>query len=453
MSEDRGGLPLPKICGLGEACCGCAACAAACPVPCIQMGPDTVGFLHPQVDGGACVRCGSCDRACPALNSCGGDEVLDVWWARANDGRLLEQSSSGGVFGLLARDVIARGGTVYGAAYEDGCTAVCHRRADSEGSLWPLMRSKYVQSSIGRDVYRTVEADLKAGRQVLFAGTACQVSGLGGYLRTRRVPTDGLLRVDVVCHGVPAPRLWRDWVLYRQGRAGTPLRSVNQRSKATGWETYSAEYRYSGAKVESWASPGDWYMRAFLANASLRGSCLACPAKRSCASDLTLGDFWGVRERHPEAYDDRGVSAVIANTEKGVAAIEALGASLVRGPSSLEDVAAGNPSLLRPVAPYPQREAFLDDVAAGVPLAELMSRWPFDPPKRVLWERARRLLARAWRRLYRPWRQRGESGSDRLELSDNLPVSPPPLDAGQVYDGRALARPHLQWGPSRGERP
>ena len=158
---------------------------------------------------------------------------------------------------------------------------------------------------------------------------------------------------------------------------------MNFRSKATGWESYSVAYEFAsvdgGVDVRSVPHGDDWYMRAFLANASLRASCLSCPFKRRCGSDLTLGDYWGIQGQHPEVSTEGGVSAVIANTEKGAAAIGRVRGSMASGESSLEKVLAGNPSLARPAAPYVDRERFLDAVVSGMPIPDMMARWSFSP--------------------------------------------------------------------------
>ncbi|MGV8082855.1 MAG: Coenzyme F420 hydrogenase/dehydrogenase, beta subunit C-terminal domain [Coriobacteriia bacterium] len=372
---------MPRVAGLGEACCGCGACAAVCPKGCVGMGADVLGFRRSSVDADICVGCGMCERACPVLSKRDDDAVEAAWWARADDTELLSRSSSGGLFGLLSRLMLSQGGVVYGAAFEDDCKAVRHVRVDASEGLDAVMRSKYVQSSVGCGVYKGIEADLRAERPVLFAGTACQVSGICGYLDARRVSKDGLLLVDVICHGVPSPRLWSEWLSYKEDAASSEVRCANFRSKSSGWTTFSVAYEYATEKVESGRFGDDWYMEAFLSNASLRGSCFACPAKRSCGSDLTLGDFWGVQSFHPEAYDERGVSAVIANTTKGHEAIEALGAHLVMGESSFEKVATGNSALVRSVSPYHKRGAFLAALSGGVGLPALTRRWPsFKPP-------------------------------------------------------------------------
>jgi hypothetical protein len=177
---------------------------------------------------------------------------------------------------------------------------------------------------------------------------------------------------------------------------GSEVDEVNFRSKSTGWLTYSVAYFVAAEKVRSDENSRDWYMRAFLRNASLRESCLDCPAKRCCGSDLTLGDFWGVQDIHPEIVDRFGVSAVICNTEKGVNALDAVRDSLEMGPSSMEEVVPSNPSLVRSVKPYVSRDEFLKDVVNNMTVEDLMRKWTFGPS---LKQKARGKLSGLKRRL------------------------------------------------------
>lgn len=383
MSDEGAGRPLPGICGLGERCCGCGACEAACPRGCVEMEPDELGFRRPRVDASRCVRCRACDRACPAQGERGSDRALGVRWAYARDRGLLGQSSSGGVFGLLAKDVLRRGGVVYGAAFAGDCRSVRHVRVSSAEALGPALRSKYVQSSVTPGVFRGVEADLRSGRPVLFCGTACQVAGMRGYLEGRHAPSGGLVLAEVACHGVPSPRLWSEWVEYVGEGLGSPVASASLRSKSSGWSSYSTEYCSGDGRVQRFSPHGeDWYMRAFLSDASLRGSCLVCPSKGRCGSDLTLCDFWGVQTSMPEVFEgsgDRGASAVIVRTATGASALERVSDDLDSGPAGYAEVLAGNPSLERPSAPHPRRAEFLADVASGMPASELVARWQFRP--------------------------------------------------------------------------
>lgn len=369
---------IPAICTVGELCCGCGACVAACPVNCLSMEPDEFGFVHPRYESG-CMGCGMCGRACPVLTVGDEDVAPNVEWAKAKDDALRGRSSSGAVFGVFARDVLSRGGVVYGAAFTSDCKAVRHVRADNEVELDSVMRSKYVQSTIGMDVYKSLETDLRDSRCVLFSGAACQCAGVRNYLKVRGVPTDTLLLIDVICHGVPSPRLWVEWLDLVSREAGCEVDEVNFRSKSTGWLTFSVAYCVATEKVRSQTNSQDWYMRAFLQNASLRQSCLDCPAKRKCGSDVTLGDFWGIQAVHPEVTDRLGVSAVICNTQKGVAMLDSVRDQLIAGTSSMGEVVPGNPALVRSVEAYPKRQEFLADVASSMGIDELRRKWTFEP--------------------------------------------------------------------------
>lgn len=383
----------PSISTVGDRCCGCGACAAACPVSCLAMEPDSCGFVRPAYETG-CIGCGRCAKACPVLSASAKDDASEVLWAKAKDDSLRMRSSSGSVFGLLAKRVLDVGGTVYGAAFAEGCLTVSHVRVDSEDNLDTVMRSKYVQSSVGVEVYEGVEGDLRDGRKVLFSGTACQVAAMRNYLALKKVPADGLLLVEVVCHGAPSPRLWSEWLGHVSGGSGG-ITEVSFRDKSTGWSNYSVRYGAQGGSDRLVNHEDDWYMKAFLRNASLRQSCLDCPAKRCCGSDVTLGDFWGIQRISPEAAaDDMGVSAVICNTARGVAAIRGIAASLDVGPSAFDEVIADNPSVVRSSEPYPKRDAFLTDVDGGMPIEKLTKRWTFEPS---LKQKVHRYLSRVKR--------------------------------------------------------
>ena len=393
-------MPKTAICTLADACCGCGACSAACPKGCISMERDDLGFSRPVVNAEICIDCGACEQACPAIGDRSVDQLQSVSWAKSDSSELLDRSSSGGIFGLLARKVLSEGGVVCGAAFDEGCRTVRHVLVGNETGLDAVMRSKYVQSSIGKEVYRGVRNAIRSGRRVLFAGTACQVAGMRGYLG-KLGESDLFLSVDVICHGVPSPELWSRWIDYRGEAFGSDVCDVNMRSKTTGWLSYSAAYKHAAEKdstgdTESRVFGEDWYMKAFLANASLRSSCLACPAKRSSGADITLGDFWGFQNIHPEIDCSKGVSAVLCNSKKGERAFKAISRITLNGSATLDEVVAGNPSLIRSVSPHPMRDEFLNDVASGSSIPDLMAKWKF---RQSLRQRVRGKLGAIKRRL------------------------------------------------------
>lgn len=398
---------MPKIAKLNGSCCGCGACAAKCPKACIEMVPDAAGFLRPEVDLDACVGCYGCDAVCPAIGKRPEDATSSVYWAKSRDKDERLASSSGGIFAVLAHGVLADGGVVAGASWGPGCKSVRHVLVEDELGLESVMRSKYVQSSVGREVYEGVRGALRGGRRVLFAGTACQIAGMSAYLG-KLADSEAFLSVDVICHGTPSPLLWERWVEHKERVARAALYAVNMRSKTTGWLSFSASYTYAqGAEKDSALAStalqgdsaifhDDWYMKAFLSNACLRPSCHDCPVKRSCGSDITLGDFWGIQSAHPEVDFDGGVSAVICNTSRGVAAFEAVSAFIDGGESSVEKVLPGNPNLVSSVPPYAKRDEFMRDLEDGMAIKEMMRKHNF---RASLAQRVRAKLGAAKRRI------------------------------------------------------
>lgn len=366
-----------NISNVGSACCGCNACVAVCPRRCISMVEDRHGFLRPVVDQDACISCGLCRKACPALYEGPEDPRNQAYWAQAQNGDLLKSSSSGGVFGLLATKTLKAGGVVVGAAFGEGAKSVSHRAIEREEDLSLLQSSKYVQSFVSADLYQSIKEALYQGRDVLYSGTACQVSALRGYLG-RSFSSEHLVCVDVICHGVPSPLLWRSWISHLEKPSGAPLHGVNFRDKRTGWSSYSVSYQFSDGSEVSRPVSDDWYMNAFLNNLSLRPSCFSCPSKGRCGSDITLGDYWGIRWCHPEVEREPGVSCVIARTDKGSRALSSLGDELSRGTSSFESVLKGNPSLVSSSVPNPRYDDFMACLSAGDDVESLMNSFKFE---------------------------------------------------------------------------
>lgn len=371
-----------KIQALGSACCGCGACAAKCPVSAIRMLPDKAGFLYPSIDDTICVGCGQCDVVCPRLHPREADRLQSAYWSKSNNADEILKSSSGGLFALLSHDVLDAGGIVAGASWSCDFSAVEHRAVGAEKDLDSLMRSKYVQSRISRDVYKEIKDAVSSGSRVLFSGTACQIAAIVSYLGDL-ANKDTFLSVEVACHGVPSPLLWAKWASAVEARhSGSRLTDVNMRQKSSGWASYSVEYRFEKScdgSVHTAVVPftKDWYMKAFLVNASLRPSCFNCTAKRSCGADITLGDYWGIGAVHPDVDSNSGVSFVACNTEKGALAFSSIMDKLECGVTDLDKAAAYNPCLVGSTSPYEGGERFLKDLAGGSPISELMVRYPF----------------------------------------------------------------------------
>lgn len=342
-------------------CCGCHGCAQACPKQCIEMIPDTEGFFYPKVDESRCIHCGLCEKVCPVIHAKADDpqRMPDAAAAKNEDDVIRQESSSGGVFTLLAKQVIDRGGVVFGAAWTEDRRAVEHIAVRTEAELKKLRSSKYLQSTIG-SCYAQAKESLNRGEQVLFSGTPCQIEGLRQFLRK---DYDNLLCVDIVCHGVPAPGVWRRYLSECEEKYGAKVTDVTFRDKSTGWESYCVTLTFDNGKKQSIPVSGEPYMRAFLSNACLRPSCHDCRFKKyNRESDLTLADFWGIEEVCPEMNDDRGTSLVLIHSAAGQAAMDAIGEQMTAKPVNLAEALHQNPSAIRASGVHENREAFLESL-------------------------------------------------------------------------------------------
>ncbi len=365
-------------------CTGCEACAAICPVGAISLSADREGFLYPQVDGGRCIECGACQRVCPVINPRPKSIPIEAAGVINPDHRVRKESSSGGLFTLLAEQVISRGGVVFGAASEPDGT-IAHRKAESVEEIAPLRGSKYSQSRMGQ-TYREVIRHVKAHREVLFSGTPCQVSAMGHILTAEE--RERVLMVDLVCHGVPSPAVWA--ATLRQRIGSSTLRRVNFRDKRRGWENYGLSIAYTdkGKERESFIPAyRDRFMVGFVRSLYCRPSCAHCPAKGlSSGADLTLGDFWGVGELHPQIERRDGVGLILVGSERGRKALAECGAELF--PTEFEKAALFNPSIMVSKPQHPARERFFEEWlgAGGTNTLSIIGKYANDPLlKRLLY--------------------------------------------------------------------
>lgn len=316
-------------------CCGCQACVQACPRKCISFLMDKEGFFYPKVDKSLCIDCHLCEKVCPVSNNENPKEPQKVIAAYNMNSVERSKSSSGGIFILLAKKIIAENGVVFGAIF-DKTWNVKHVYTETLDGIYPMLQSKYVQSNIG-DSYVKVKNFLKQGRKVLFCGTPCQVLGLKKFLRKEY---GNLFTVDFLCHGVPSPGVWRMYVdrellpLARSATVGknsvlnlslnsmSVLSDIEFRDKSYyGWKKYGFIVRgKSASKADqntvllSDAHYTNPYMQGFLSDIFLRPSCYDCRCKNGkSGSDLTLGDFWYAEKVDSYIDDDKGLSLVLVN--------------------------------------------------------------------------------------------------------------------------------------------
>lgn len=290
-------------------CTGCSACVNICPHSCITMKEDNEGFLYPCRDMETCINCGLCENVCPVnLNNSTQNNPLSIFACRVNAENNLINSSSGGMFGMIATDFIKSHGVVVAARFDEN-NKVVHDVITTVAQIESYKRSKYSQSDLGF-VFKEIRKIIKAGTKVLFVGTPCQVAGLLAFLRK---PYDKLYCIDFVCHGVPSPGVWKEYLK----TLGMGISNINFRDKETGWPNYSFSYVKEGVKHRQIASQNP-YMRGFLHDLYLRPSCYECKFKGfNSGSDVTMSDFWGVWKNFPKWNDQKGAGILAINSSKG----------------------------------------------------------------------------------------------------------------------------------------
>lgn len=286
------------------------------------------------------------------------NQVLLAYAAYSLDELERVNSSSGGIFSLLAGRILSDNGIVYGVAMSEGCRKAEFIRVAADVGIEKLRTSKYLQAQIG-NTYQQAKADLESGLTVLFSGTGCQINGLKGFLGKEYT---NLYCVDVICHGVPSPKLWRAYVQYVEAEAHAKLIGVNFRCKDDSWIDFGIKRIDSNHKAMYVSKDKDPYMLMFLRDYCLRPSCYECVAKRHKLSDITIADFWGINDVLPEMNDGKGVSLVILRTAKGLELLDRIKNSIVCKEVTYEDGVRGNRAEYSSVKRPAERDTFFNDM-------------------------------------------------------------------------------------------
>lgn len=294
-------------------CTGCSACHAICPTRAISMKPDEEGFLFPVISEDDCIGCNQCDAVCPLENPRKHEYQDYCYMATSANSEDLTYCSSGGVFPLLARYALQKGGSVCGCILDESCVAR-HVVSDDAGVVRAMSRSKYVQSDMGACLEQAKDL-LDSGKFLLFTGTPCQVGGLMSYLGR---DYENLLTMDFACHGVPSPLIFKNYV--EEAKAKNPdVKTFWFRNKSQGWARSGSMTWLDGNGKELHRAQGleDPYWKEFADNNTLRRSCPLChfcTPQRS--SDFTVGDHWSIGDS--PFYNSMGVSFILCNTQKSL---------------------------------------------------------------------------------------------------------------------------------------
>lgn len=339
-------------------CCGCSACVNACNQHAITMKPDALGFLYPVVDAEKCVECGLCEKVC-AFNAnydkSANLSTVKTFAVRLKDMNEVMKSQSGGAFVAFSDYVLSQGGVIYGAHFANNeFREVTHGRALTQKERDGFRESKYIQSNLNY-IFSAVKKDLIEGRLVLFSGTPCQTAGLNSYVGSKL--RERLILIDIVCHGVPSPAIWKDYLDGLETKYGKIEDACFRNKQSFGWKSHRESFVFSGKREYL----GDSYTYLFYRHIMLRHSCSACPFTNVNArpSDITIGDCWGAQKYNLFDNDDKGISLVIINTDKGAKLFDHISDVCNIIPIDIANFL--QPNLQYPTIPHPKRMNFEKD--------------------------------------------------------------------------------------------
>lgn len=292
-------------------CCGCSSCSVSCHVNAITMVPDNKGFYHPIIDNNKCVDCSVCLTKCPINNlEVSKNDVISSFSFISSDTNILKISSSGGVFFTIANEFISSGGYVAGAVFDHKQKRVIHICSNSLDDVYRMMGSKYVQSSLD-SVFFDLKKILSSGKKVLFSGTPCQCSAILKYLGKEH---DNLYLIDLICHGVPSPKVFSDHISLWERKYKSRVVDYKFRSKKYGYE-YNHLVEFENGKTDTSV---DLKRILKLFDLSIRCSCFTCPfTSLKRIGDITIGDFWE-SPKFIKDYSHKGCSTVLFNSKKGI---------------------------------------------------------------------------------------------------------------------------------------
>lgn len=345
-------------------CCGCWACKTVCPVQCITLPEDEEGFRYPKVDEDKCINCHLCEKVCPIIHA-ETDKPNDkqrAFLLQHRDKRVLQESASGGAFTAIASYVIKKGGVVFGAAYTDKFV-VAHQFVDRIEDLWKFRNSKYVQSEM-RDAYAECKDFLKQGRMVCFSGVPCQLEGLLRYLRK---PYDNLITVDVLCHSITSPKIFRMYVADKERKFGSDINNIMFRDKTPYGYKYSQMSVYkNGKQVYREGVDTDVYLRSFFSDVNVRPSCYDCKFKKQHhLTDFSIWDCFDVYKFSKAFDNDKGVTRLLVNTDKALSIMDEMKTDAAIMEIPVDAAVDGVKEMFHSVNMSPRRQSFFNVIATN----------------------------------------------------------------------------------------
>lgn len=343
---------------IGNDCVGCFGCINICPIEkCISFEPNKEGFFYPKVNEEKCKKCKKCIKVCPVINKIEINTKPIAYACFNKEEDIREQSTSGGIFTLVATEIINENGVVFGAKFNDSFD-VEHDYIDKLEEIRIFRGSKYVQSKIGY-TFIEVKKFLDEERTVLFSGTPCQIVGLKSFLG---IDYENLICIDIICHGVPSPLVWDKYK--NEISKGKKITDVSFRDKTYGWKDYSFRMDFDDGTRYFEKGAENKYIRGFIGDIYLRNSCYNCNFKSlNRQSDITLADFWGIENINKQMDDGKGTSLIIVNSDKGNKILQKIQYKIKMSKVNLNESIKYNMSAIKSSYKNPKREYFFKNIS------------------------------------------------------------------------------------------
>lgn len=346
-----------NISNIGNSCVGCGLCAEVCPKQCISIEKDKDGFLQPIIDTEKCINCGICKNKCPVNKAPDKVEPITAFAVKDKNEQSRLKSASGGAAAAFAKNVIDSGGYFSGVVYDNEFNVV-HETCDDVEKIDLFRDSKYVQSDMN-GIYKKLETLLSNGKRVLATGTPCQIAALRSRFGSEN---DNLILCDFVCNGVPSPELLKKYIKLVEHNEHKKVKNIYLRDKTNGWQKNNVKVVFEDGSHKIILRQDCEFYKVFGFNIALRNSCHDCKFKNfNTASDITIGDYWGIDKKYPEFNDDKGCSLVMINTEKGKRFFEEVADTFDFIETGTEFAIETHPKLLKSVGKNPYRNAFFAD--------------------------------------------------------------------------------------------
>lgn len=348
-------------------CTGCTACVNTCKQRALHIGLSDEGYLRPIVDGNLCVKCEKCVDLCLGIKEIKSYTSFKFYSAQAIDEQVLLDSTSGGVFQLLARKAFQEGWNVFGPIYKDGMKLE-HVRAKDIIDIKKMGGSKYVQSDASNSMLEIKQLLLKR-QKVLFSGTPCQIAGLKTFLKIElcSFDEDNLLTIDFPCYGIPSVKFFKDNVEYYEKKYHAKMVDFRFRDKKKNGFSHTTVIKLEDHKKAKEITINDYrkipYHYAFGERNCFQKKCYNCDfIKFDRVSDITLGSFWGIEKIRDDYEVKKGVSMVCLNTNLGETKFNEILEELLCFEQTAQEVYCANEGLTKKV-PIGNRNVIMNDYA------------------------------------------------------------------------------------------